>query len=232
MTRSELWHFRASYLSPLMSCPAIGSVADADSIWGFAFGRNTYDDAGLGSRLQQLGADEDDDSLVFARLKDQGFKPGCPNRRLAGSITAVVQRQEVPVYAQWEINYAIWERFPTTYQRHQPLLHAFWPTPAKPYYSSWDLMDDILVHHCVSGLQRPLIMAQANHLARVVAIAWMNGITPITSPTGIYEMDRSSVQPHTRRLMGHPLKCWLPRETLARTYSLATRRVRLSPPAA
>jgi hypothetical protein len=215
-----------------MACPAIGSADDADSIWGFAFGRNTYEDDGLGRILQSLGAQTDEDRLVFARLKDRGFKPGCPNRRLAGIITGLVQRQELPVYAQWEVVYAMWDRFPATYDRHKPLIHAMWPPPAKPYYNSWDLMEDIIALPEGSGMQRPLILGQANHLARIVAIAWEKGLTPITSPVGVREMDKSSVQPHTRRLMGHPLKCWVPRESAARAFSMATKRVRLTPPAA
>lgn len=137
---------RASYLRPWKySCPVVGRIEDADCIWAFAFGRNTYTDAELGPTIEALRKNTGSNTLeMYSLLWGRKFDPGYPNMQLANVAANLAtqwmwetkNQKHLPVIAQWEVPFKLYVP-----GNRDPWDHwfPFWPPADKPYFNSLDV---------------------------------------------------------------------------------------------
>lgn len=230
----------AAYATPFRPwCPSWGSTKDADCIFCQAFGRNRWADDELGPVLRRLRAQARwDDRQTLLLLKEQGFDPGDSNRALAEWVRNTFNRHPVAIMAQWEVAFALFERWPKWYLKHHPQIDCLWPR-AEGYFSTYHVNLLAKERMLARGCKRPLEVAHPAMLARAVLTIWKTGVRPVVArvrfghhENSLWVWDKNSVQPWTRSF-GH----WWKREMLGRaihvvthvlpfTYNLAPARIR------
>jgi hypothetical protein len=236
----------------LPSIPGIGSTADADCIFVQALGRNSFPDEGLGKGLAQLRRKAGPHDLkAFNHMKAFGFDPGESNRALARMAMKRSGQLRIPIIAQWEVVYAIWEMNSGWYVHHLNKIDCLWP-PEGGYFSTRDVKIMSKERMLARGCRRPLEMAHPAMIARAVTILWKLGISPIVEPVSVLDFwksnlwvwDKKSVQPWTRGLFHLPdldlpvgeyikglREVWIVREWLGRIHHIVHRWVGIIPPA-
>lgn len=232
-TLVKVWIAYALPFLPFL--PEIGDERKADCIFAQAFGRNGIDDKNLGFVLWSLRAKtHKKDQETFAILKKQGFKPGAANRAIAWHcITQFVNHLGLPLIAQWEIVYTIWEIDPDWYKQNQTLIDCLWP-PVKGYFSTFYVGLAAMPYMSRRGCSRPLNVAHPAMAVRAAMILWRLGIKPVAQRIPMWKFwkhplwvwDKNSVQIWTKIFIPH----WLIRETPGRAYVALQRNITFIPP--
>ncbi|HEX5429981.1 MAG TPA: hypothetical protein VFX17_02800 [Patescibacteria group bacterium] len=206
---------RHDYFRPWKNaCPSLGNIRDADCLWVFAFGRNTYTDTELGAEIAKVrektkGNDLDALKLLNAR----GLDPGRPNLALAHVAANILDfwKPGIPMIAQFEVPLAMLKDDPQWIEESTAPIIPFWPPADKPYFSTVDGMQECIRISKLRGCSRPAIIAHKAMLVRALAIAWKMGISPIVPEQNVTEFDSRSIQSGP----ANP-KIWLVREIAAR----------------
>lgn len=162
----------------------VGDPSQAQAIAVQAYGRNTYPDDALQevtSRYYQL---DENDNRTIAYLKQEGFKPGNDNRRIARRCMRLVDAYNIPwVIAQWEVVCAMAFDEPEWFAAHQRQIITLWPPDQ--YFNTY-LVKSVTVEHMKElGITRVIELAQPWHVARAALIFrrllddWIPGLWPI-----------------------------------------------------
>lgn len=92
------------------------------------FGRNRLANSELGRTLWKLRVEAKmDDMNSFVLLRYQDFDPGSANRALAKIAMRFSERYGIPIIAQWEVAFAIFEMDIRWYMAHWYAIDAVWP---------------------------------------------------------------------------------------------------------
>lgn len=195
--------------------PKIGNEAEADCIWVQAFGRNTYPDQDLGATLVALRQDaaklRQDPFVLLQRF---GFDPGQSNRALAKEAIRLVTTLHIPVQAQWEVAFAMYELAPVWYAVYRCMVDCVWP-PASGYFATFHVKMACAALSRARRRNRPLELAHPAMKIRAVPIIWRISFEPIVAESkrqdSLWVWDANSVQPWTRSF-----RQWIVRETIGR----------------
>lgn len=194
----------------------------------FAFGRNTWPDSEVNSRLQDIRPRGLvlNELEMFHRLHALDFDPGDVNACLA----EIVYRQATentgtygyffPIHGQWEVMYALYRRHTQWYERHycewNSPLRALWPSFTDDVYlSTRDIFKRFRFNQAIYPMHY-VVVAQAIHAERCVRVGQQElgndyvHKAPVTLPN-FY--DSQSVQPWTR-----DQKSFITQERVARVY--------------
>ncbi|HYE22449.1 MAG TPA: hypothetical protein VD998_02560, partial [Verrucomicrobiae bacterium] len=129
-TRWEVFKVDAYYVAlPFLPvAPKIGDPRDADSILSQAYGRNDYTDEELPDIIAEVRAlGMHNDHMTMGVLKQRGFRPGVPNLALADRCITLAKLYGLPIYAQWEVAYGIFDLDPDWYFQNKERITALWP---------------------------------------------------------------------------------------------------------
>jgi len=185
--------------------PSIGNLVDAVCILVQAFGRNMFSDSELVPVLKEALSRYKDELEVLRYLQRLGFDPGLPNLRLAALAMRLCDQLKIPIIAQWEVVYAIFQLDAQWYLDHTSLIDTVWADSR--YFSTYHVKAASKKFMVKRGLHgRPLELAHPAMLARVIPILWKLGLDPIVigiDPATIHShelwvWDEHSVQPWTR----------------------------------
>ncbi|OGE80468.1 MAG: hypothetical protein A2660_01225 [Candidatus Doudnabacteria bacterium RIFCSPHIGHO2_01_FULL_45_18] len=222
-TICKLWFF---YLLPFWAAvPKIGELEEADCIFVQAFGRNNYTDAELGRVLWDLRTEVRLSDLdAFNLLAQRAFEPGASNRALAKYAMQRAYKYNIPIIAQWEVVFAIYQMDPNWYVSNRDLIDCLWP-PKEGYFATWHVK--VLSKERMRSriLCRPLEIAHPAMTVRAVPIIWSLGLNPVVEPISAREStrhelwvwDQSSIQPWTRNF-----QAWKVRELMGRVAHVVT----------
>jgi len=214
-----------NYITPFLpSCPRIGELEDSDCIVIQAFGRNKFSDKKLVRKISGLFKKFKTNKEVFRQLRNKGFDPGQANYVLADEALYLSKKYSIPIIAQWEAAYCIWDIENQTTNFNVDCIWA-----SEPYYTTWHLLSESRERMLERGLKKPIIVCHPAMTVRVVAIAFKLGLDIIVQGVNAFSFpkhsswvwDKKSIQPWTRRFFSFNLcKCWLPRESLARVHHI------------
>jgi len=218
----EIFTVWTSYFLPFIpASPRIGIFAEAVCIFVQAFGRNRFSDNECGWMLWNLRVEakmDDMDALVL--LKCQDFDPGSANRALAKAAMRLSEHYGIPIIAQWEVAFAIFETDIRWYMAHRHVIDVIWP-PEEGYFATYHVKMSSCERMRTRGLiGRPLELAHPAMLARAIPICWKVGVNPVTDAVPflrfwkheLWVWDKRSVQPWTRAFFPN----WMLREVPGR----------------
>lgn len=158
-----------------------------------------------------VGSDMD----AFERLKSLDFNPGRPNEILAEICVNSVQKKRVHIVGQWEVMYAIWERFPLWYSLNSDRFIVIWP-PRNGYLSTRGMLLEVKRIADERELENPCVVAHPEHMPRVYFLARKIFGKPVAMMTEVMSdewFDPKSVQWWTRGKW-----VWLVYEMLVRAH--------------
>lgn len=215
MMLSRLWtgfKLFLCYLVPLLPCsPKIGELEQGDCVFVQAFGRNTLSDEDLGERIWQAKNNSDSlgETFTFLGYQEGGFDPGDSNRALAKKAMDLAEKYEIPIIAQWEVVYAIWEMERKWFFENQSEISCLFP-PEQGYYATWDVKLESKAMMEERGKSNPIEVCHPAMKPRAIAIIWKTGLHLVAEGVSIFDFwkdelwvwDSESIQPWTRRFIG------------------------------
>ena len=170
------------YLLPFLPCcPKIGELIEADDILVQAFGRNLFDDESLGKVISRLLQRAKSLGEAFALLTYEGFDPGKPNMALAKKAIRLAKQFRIPIIAQWEVVFAIWQLDRRWFFDNQSQIDCIWP-PELGYFATWHEKMDSKEAMRVKGVYHPIELAHPVMLPRAVAILWKLQVPVVVEP--------------------------------------------------
>jgi hypothetical protein len=190
--------------------PGIGFIGMADCMFVQAFGRGSFTDAELFSKLMLHQANGMFNDLeTFRSLHKQGFKVGKSNIALARFAMRIYDQLGIVIISQWEVVYALWELDEAWYIEHVDDIDCLWPP--SDYFATWHVKLESKERMLRRGLSRPLEVAHPAMLARAILTIWRTGVRPIVLGVSLFfwrhelwVWDEESIQPWTRNF-----KAWL-----------------------
>lgn len=232
------------YWLPFLPCsPAIGRVEQGDCVFVQAFGRNTIPDEELGETVWKAIRKGNSLSETFTFLNYNGKKvePGQANEALAERAMRLAEQYDIPIIAQWEVIYAIWQLHRRWFLENKKRIDCIWP-PQQGYFATYDVKLQSREKMRERGKSNPIEVCHPAMKARAVPIIWGMGIDVIAEGVApwnfwrneTWKWDAESVQPWTRgflrpgvskkNLLRNPLQAikgvWLPREFAGRIHHL------------
>lgn len=220
------------FLPFLPIVPRIGNPEEADCLFVQAFGRNEFDDRSLGKVLWDVRSQAGmDDVEAFNMLVYRSFNPGKPNRALARVAMRLSDWLSIPVIAQWEVVFAIFQMAPEWYFANRGRIDSIWPGK-EGYFATHHVKVFSREKMLGRGLSRPLEVAHPSMVARAVPVIWKLGMNPIVQGMSLWKFwthelwiwDKESVQLWTRSFA-----LWLLREIPGRAHHVAFGYVALRP---
>lgn len=200
-------------------------IASADLLLVQSFGRRSFQDQGLGRKLNQLFGQTIGELGRFEILEKNNFQPGYSNFTMAETCLSLLQANpRLTVITQWEVAFALWRIAPYKV-RSLVRDHRFfcvWPTGR--YFSTWDVnvrSVEIVREH---GFKKLLELAPPCMVVRAKMILWKLGVSPKLLMAEV-PFDENSVQKWTRNLQS-----WVLREFFNRVRELAVNHIALLPP--
>jgi len=183
-----------------------------------AFGRDSITDkelAGVSSVQEKVS----DDTVVMEYLDGISFKPGPSNIDLADIVAGqLTSENPVEQILQWEVTYALYQKYPELYKKYRNYLHSVWPHGE--FYPTYEVKQDSIAIMDQIGLINPSELAHGDMMARAVGILEKLGVQPDPIAADI-SYDPESTQPHVRTA-----NAFLGREVLARVEHILRGRVR------
>lgn len=214
------------YLMPFLPCcPKIGDLEEGDCIFVQAFGRNSIPDEKLGQTVWEVISKSSSLSEIFTFLSYGGFDPGKANRALAKRVVRLARKYKIPIIAQWEVIYCVWESNHHWFLDNQSEIDCLWP-PKQGYYATIDVKLESRERMKARGKKKPIEVCHPAMAARAVTIIWKIGVSLIIEaiyPWNFWKQelwiwDSDSIQPWTRGFirLRDPREWWLPRECFGR----------------
>jgi hypothetical protein len=203
--------------------PKWGDLNTADCLFIQAYGRTTYSDAEVFTRLQELRLQAgDDDFFMFNLLRQLKFNPGLSNRQLAAQARQLSRKYNLVIIAQWEVAFALYDSHPKWFMENRQRLIAIWP--GREYYDTWRVKSDSVRAMKALGLKRPIELSHQTMRLRATMIIWRHGVNAFPYHCHI-GYDKQSVQIHTRYPVISSFWDWL-----TRGYNLIKGQIRFHPP--
>lgn len=202
------------YLCIIPGLPPRGDLSTADVVLVQAFGRNQYPDSELDHITDLHVAYGKQDAVTIAKLREQGFDPGQPNRDLALACQQLVDTYGIAAIVQWEVTVAF---DPAWYAAHRNRIVSLWPTAE--YFSTRLVQEHSLRVMQEHGWTKPIELAHSWQIVRAFLIVRkLFGHEPMVSSETIRCFDSKSVQWWTRSKVK-----WLAYECLARVHHVLYR---------
>ena len=206
-------------------CPGIGRLENGDCVFVQAFGRNAISDKDLGKTLWKIISRSGSLDETFTLLLYSGFNPGRANEALARKAISLAKKYQIPIIAQWEIVYCIWQDERSWFFDNQEEIDCLWP-PEFGYFATWH----VKLASCERMRKRkkltPIELCHPAMVGRAVPIIWKMKIGLVVEGVSVLDFwkdelwvwDKDSVQSWTRSFVSFlSLKeGWLPREVLGR----------------
>jgi len=209
----------------LPCCPKIGEPEDGDCIFVQAFGRNSITDKDLGRIVWEAISKSASLSETFTFLSYNDFDPGRVNRVLAKKTVRLSKKYKIPIIAQWEVVYCIWEMDHYWFLENQTEIDCLWP-PKQGYYATMDVKLECREKMRARRKNRPIEVCHPAMAARAVAVIWKTKVNLVIEPVypwnffrhELWVWDAGSIQAWTRRFIAFrdPRDWWLLRECFGR----------------
>lgn len=188
-----------------------------------AFGRNTFRDADLPEVSRHRNQYETDEEMFAGFLSEKGFEPGVSNEALADIVAGQLSDLTVTIeqVMQWEVAFALWQKYPQLYADTQVGIHVLWPKEGTRAYRTHEVKRDSLYVMEQHGLYNAFEFAHPDMMIRALKILGKLGIEADVLAADI-PFDPHSIQYQTRSE-----RQWVGRELLARMEHVVSGRVRL-----
>jgi len=214
------------YLLPFLPCcPKIGELEDGDCIFVQSFGRNSIPDKDLGKTIWEILHKSKSLSEALTFLRYSGFDPGKPNRALAKKAIRLSKKFKIPIIAQWEVIFVIWESERKWFLDNQAEIDCLWP-PELGYYATFHVKLECREKMRARGKSRPIEVCHPAMVARAIPVIWKTGVNVVIEAVHFWSFfkgelwvwDEDSVQPWTRAFvrLKDLREWWLSRESFGR----------------
>ena len=155
-----------------------GKISDADFVCPQAFGRNTWTDKEITEAMAKLFSEigSRDQDKAMEKLAKINFDPGLVNIFLARKCYALAKElqrsgKEPWIIGQWEVIFALIATEREWYKQNRDFVIAIWPPLSGEYLGTRGLLFEAKEIARSFGLKHPIIVGQAEHLARCVELA-------------------------------------------------------------
>jgi len=156
-----------------------GKTGDADFVCPQAFGRNTWTDEEIAEEMAKLfndlGGSRDQDRAM-EKLAEINFDPGIVNIFLARECYTLAKElkrngKKPWIIGQWEVIFALIATEREWYKQNRFFIIAILPKLSGEYLGTRGLLFEAKEIARSFGLKHPVIVGQAEHLARCVELA-------------------------------------------------------------
>lgn len=187
-----------------------------------AFGRNSLTDGELPLISHNRALSETDEEML-SLLNHDGFEAGASNEALAEVIAGQLSDPAVIIeqVVQWEVAFALWQKYPELYARCREAIHVTWPHPGARAYRTFEVKEDSRDIMEKIGLYNAYEFAHPDMMIRARLILRKLGIEADILAADIpFPFDPDSKQYQTRSS-----GAWFGREILTRAEHVLMNRI-------